>query len=255
KFSFGDALKILWNNKQVLVIVGVMILFNMANNLTNGAGGYYFLFVVGDSNQEGMLNLLKGAANGVGLFLFPLISSGFQKFKGFGREKVYAGTLLLPCLGYIAMAAVTYTVPAQSIFIPLAAATFAVCIGYGSMSVMQSVMLADGVDYGEYETGHRNEGIIFSMLTMLSKLAGAFSSLATMITFSVVKFAGEDAAEATPLAQKGISFLMFILPPVLLLLAYALYKGAYKLTPERMEQVKAELAARKEAVGEAAEAI
>ena len=240
KFSMGDALKILWNNKQVMVVVGVMILFNMANNLTNGMGGYYFLFVVGDAGQEGMLNLLKGAANGVGLFLFPVISGWL------GRKKVYSGTLLLPCLGYVAMAIVTYAVPAQSIFIPLAAATFAACIGYGSMSVMQSVMLADGVDFGEYETGHRNEGIIFSMLTMLSKLAGAFSSLATMITFSVVKFGGQDAVEATPLAQKGISFLMFVLPPVLLLAAFALYKWGYQLTPERMEQVKAELEARKQ---------
>jgi len=182
----------------------------------------------------------------VGLFLFPVISGWL------GRKKVYSGTLLLPCLGYIAMAIVTYTVPAQSIFIPLAAATFATCIGYGSMSVMQSVMLADGVDYGEYETGHRNEGIIFSMLTMLSKLAGAFSSLATMITFSVVKFGGQDAVEATPLAQKGISFLMFILPPILLLAAFALYRGGYKLTPERMAQVKDELEARKAVAVEAA---
>ena len=248
KFSFTDAVKILWNNKQVLVIVGVMILFNMANNLTNGAGGYYFLFVVKNPNLEGTLNLLKGAANGVGLFLFPMISGWL------GRKKVYSGTLLLPCLGYVAMAIVTYTVPAARIFIPLAAATFATCIGYGSMSVMQSVMLADGVDYGEYETGYRNEGIIFSMLTMLSKLAGAFTSLATMITFSVVKFGGEDAVEATPLAQKGISFLMFVLPPILLLCAYALYKGGYKLTPERMEQVKAELEERKRGL-EAAQAV
>ena len=246
KFSLGDALRILWNNKQVMVVVGVMILFNMANNLTNGAGVYYLLFVVKNENLEGMLNLLKGAANGVGLFLFPVISGWL------GRKKVYSSTLLLPCLGYIAMAIVTYTVPTQSIFIPLAAATFATCIGYGSMSVMQSVMLADGVDYGEYETGHRNEGIIFSMLTMLSKLAGAFSSLATMITFSVVKFGGEHAVEATPLAQKGISFLMYVLPPVLLLAAFALYRGAYKLTPERMEQVKAELEERKAAVAEGA---
>ena len=246
KFSLGDALRILWNNKQVMVIVGVMILFNMANNLTNGAGGYYLLFVAKNTAQEGMLNLLKGAANGVGLFLFPVISGWL------GRKKVYSGTLLLPCLGYIAMAIVTYTVPAQSIFIPLAAATFATCIGYGSMSVMQSVMLADGVDYGEYETGHRNEGIIFSMLTMLSKLAWAFSSLATMITFSVVKFGGQDAVEATPLAQKGISFLMFILPPILLLAAFALYRGGYKLTPERMAQVKDELEARKAVAVEAA---
>jgi len=241
KFSFLDAVKILWNNKQVLVIVGVMILFNMASNLTNSAGGYFFLFVAGSPGQEGTLNLVKGAAGAVGLFLFPVVSGWL------GRKKVYSGTILLPILGYIAMAVVNYTVPMDSIFLPLAAATFVAFIGYGSMSVMQSVMLADAVDYGEYATGRRNEGIIFSMLTMLSKLAGAFTSLTTMITFSVVKFGGEDAVEATPLAQKGISFLMFMLPPLLLLFTWLLYKGGYKLSPERMESIKIEMQARREA--------
>ncbi|MCL2106175.1 MAG: glycoside-pentoside-hexuronide (GPH):cation symporter [Oscillospiraceae bacterium] len=239
KFSLLDALRILWNNKQVLVVVGVMILFNMACNLTNSAGGYYFLYVIDNTSQEGLLNLIKGGAQGIGLVLFPIVSGAL------GRKRVYSSTILLPCLGYLAMAVVNAAVPARSIFIPLAAATAIAFIGYGSMSVMQSVMLADGVDYGEHETGIRNEGIIFSMLTMLSKLAGAFSSVATMITFSVVKFGGEHATEATPLAQKGISFLMYVLPPILLVGAFLLYKFGYKLTPERMERVKAELAERK----------
>ncbi|MCL2508684.1 MAG: glycoside-pentoside-hexuronide (GPH):cation symporter [Oscillospiraceae bacterium] len=249
RFSLIDAAKILWNNKQVVVIVAVMILFNMANNLTNGAGGYYFLFVIKNTTQEGFLNIIKGAANGVGMLLFPVISSRL------GRKRVYSGTILLPLLGYAAMAFVNYTVPMDSIFYPLAAATFMACIGYGSMSVMQSVMLADAVDYGEYETGRRNEGIIFSMLTMLSKLAGAFTALANMITFSVVKFAGEDALDATPLAQKGISFLMFMLPPLLLIGAYLIYKSGYRLTSERMEQVKDELEKRKAAHAELCESI
>lgn len=33
--------------------------------------------------------------------------------------------------------------------------------GFGSMGVMQNVMLADAVDYGEWRTGERNEGVIF----------------------------------------------------------------------------------------------
>ena len=245
KFSLIDALKIIWGNKQVLVIVGVMVLFNMACNLTNGAGGNFLLFVVKNTTQEGTLNLIKGVSQGVGLFLFPLIGTGAGRFKGFGRGKAYAGTLLLPCLGYAAMAIVSNAVPMENIFIPLAVTTFFTFIGYGSMSVMQSVMLADGVDYGEYETGKRNEGIIFSMLTMLSRLAGAFTSLVQMITYSVIKFGGEDSLEATPLAQKGFSFLMYVLPPILLLAAFALYKWGYKLTPERMAQVKDEMEARK----------
>jgi melibiose permease len=211
----------------------------MACNLTNSAQGSYFLFVVGDTGREGLINLVKGGAQGIGLFLFPLISARL------GRGKVYSGTLLLPCLGYAAMALAYYAAPTTGVFLPLAAATAVAFVGYGSMSVMQSVMLADGVDYGEYETGYRNEGIIFSMLTMLSKLAGAFSSLVSTTTYMLVKFGGKYPNDPTPLAQKGISFLMFALPPVLLLCAYALYRGCYKLSPARMAQVKEELAARK----------
>ena len=237
RFSLADALKILWANKQVLVIVGVMVLFNMAANLTNGSTERFFLFVMGDTKQLTMFDILKGGAQGVGLLLFPLLS------KAFGRGKVYAGTILLPVLGYAAMAIASIKAP--GLFIPLAATAFIVYIGHGSMSVMQSVMLADAVDYGEYTAGIRNEGIIFSMLTLLSKFAGAFASLASTITYMGVRFGGKYSNEPTPLARKGISFLMYVLPPVVLLLAFALYKAGYKLTPERMAQVKEELAKRK----------
>ena len=56
----------------------------------------------------------------------------------------------------------------------------------GSMGVMQNVMLADAVDYGEWRTGERNEGVIFSMLTFLSKVAAGLSSLITMLGFAAV---------------------------------------------------------------------
>ena len=238
RFSLPRALKILWNNKQVLVIVGVMILFNMAQNLTNGGMNNYLYFARGSGTQQGIFGAAMGAAQGVGLFLFPILS------KRLGRLKVYAGSLVLPCLGYAVMAIANLAAPDG--FIPLVAAAFIPFIGYGSMSVMQSVMLADAVDYGEYETGIRNEGIIFSMLTLLSKFAGAFASIISTTTYVAVKFGGQYSNEATPLAIGGFRFLMFILPPVLLLCAFALYRGGYKLTPSRMEQVKAELEARKQ---------
>ena len=244
KFNLVRALKILWNNKQVLVVVGVMILFNMACNLTNGSANNYFYYVMDSATKQGIYGTFMGGAQGVGLLLFPILC------KSLGRRKVYSGSLLLPCLGYAVMAVVSVAAPGS--FIPLVAAAFIPFIGYGSMSVMQSVMLADGVDYGEYETGIRNEGIIFSMLTLLSKFAGAFASLISTATYMAVHFGGKYSNEATPQAIGGIRFLMYIAPPALLLLAFALYRWGYKLTPERMEQVKAELDARKQAAQEGA---
>jgi melibiose permease len=237
RFTLRRAAAILLDNGQALVVVGVMILFNLACNLTNGMSQYYFMFVIGSKNQLGFFSIILGAAQGVGLFVFPALS------RVFGRKIVYAASFLMPCAGYLIMAITGQAFPRQ--FIPLAVSAFAAFIGYGSMSVMQSVMLADAVDYGEHKTGQRNEGIIFSMLTFLSKLAGAFSELITMLVFFAVQFGGEDANTATPEAVKGIMFLMYVLPPVILLAALLLYKTKYKLTPEMMERVNRELRERK----------
>lgn len=41
-----------------------------------------------------------------------------------------------------------------------------------------TVFLADVVDYGEYVLGTRNEGVVFSLQTLIVKLTAAFTSLA-----------------------------------------------------------------------------
>ncbi|MDR1927669.1 MAG: glycoside-pentoside-hexuronide (GPH):cation symporter, partial [Oscillospiraceae bacterium] len=239
RVTLRKAVSILLGNRQALVIAGVMLLFNLACNLTNGVAQYYFLFVVKNTTQLGFFGTLLGAAQAVGLFAFPVLS------RLLGRPRVYTASLLLPCAGYALMAAANLLRPGE--FLPLAASAFAAFIGYGSMSVMQSVMLADAVDYGEYQTGERNEGVVFSMLTMLSKLAGAFCELITMLVFFVVRFGGEDATEATSAAVKGISFLMYVLPPVALLCALLFYKRGFKLSPAFMAQVNGELEQRRKA--------
>ncbi|MDR0531182.1 MAG: glycoside-pentoside-hexuronide (GPH):cation symporter [Oscillospiraceae bacterium] len=235
--GIAKAAKILIHNRQALVVLAVMLLFNLAANMTNGVSIYYFRFVVHNDTQLGFFGILLGISQGVGLLGFPLLT------KRFPRKKVYLWSYLLPCLGYGAMAAANLLLPGQ--FIPLMAAAFVGFIGYGFMSIMQSVMLADAVDYGEYETGERNEGIIFSTLTMLSKLAGAANDLVTLGVFSIVHFGGQDATTATPAAVRGIAGLMYVFPPVVLVASYLIYRFGYRLTAGRMEEVRAAIAARR----------
>ena len=243
KLGLLDAFKVLFHNKQTFVIVLVMLLFNLAANLTNGVAIYYFRYVIGSDTQFGIFNLLPGVASGIGLLAFPLLTARFD------RKKVYTAAYVLPLAGYAGMALGNILMPGQ--FIPLAASTLVGFIGFGFMSIMQGVMLADAVDYGEYQTGERNEGVIFCTLTMLSKLAGAANDVVTLAVFSIVKFGGQDALTATPDAVKGISALMYILPAAALVLSYVFYRLMYKLTPERMEEVRAALGERKKMAAEA----
>jgi melibiose permease len=237
KFSLAKAFSILTKNDQVFVIVVIMILFNLACNLTNTAKNYYFIYVLKDSTQLGFFGIFIGAMQTLGLFTFPFLT------KRFGRPKIYTSAFILPMFGYIAMALTNRILPRQ--FFPLAVTAGISFIGYGLMSVMQSVMLADAVDYGEYENGTRNEGIIFSMLTFLSKLAAAFCDLITFATFAIVKFGGEDSSAVTPAAERSFSVLMYVLPPIILLIALLVYKTKYKLSPALMAQVNEELSTRR----------
>ena len=235
--GLGKAISILAHNKQALVAVAVMILFNLAANLTNGTAIYYFRHVLENDTQFGIFNILMGVSTGVGMFGFPFFTRIFD------RRKVYALAFALPCLGCAGMALVRSQLGGS--FLPFAAAFFVGHIGYGIMGVMQNVMLADSVDYGEHETGVRNEGIIFCTLTMLSKLAGALYDLISLAVFSFVQFGGQDDAIATPEAVKGIAWLMYGFPPIALAISFTIYVTLYKLTPQRMEEIHGALERRK----------
>jgi len=237
RFNLRQALKILFGNDQALVIVGIMILFNLANNLTNGAAQYYFLFVMGSKDQLSFFTIIMGVSLGIGLLGFPLFT------KWFGRDRVYRASLIMPCTGYLLMALANWLAPGS--IVVFFATAFVMSTGFGSMSVMQNVMLADAVDYGEYQNGTRNEGIIFSMLTLLGKLSGALCELFTMLVFSLVKFGGEDALAATPAAVFSFKFLMYILPPIILLAALWIYARKFRLQPALMEKITAELLERR----------
>ena len=184
-----------------------------------------------------MFTLLLGAAQAIGLFGFPFFSTWF------GRSRVYIGSFLLPCFGYLLMILVNLTLDSSFPF--FAAAACVMSIGFGSMSVMQNVMLADAVDYGEWKTGQRNEGIIFSTLTFLSKIAAALSSMTTMVGFSIVHFGGENATTATPEAVRCIEIIMFVLPPVILIAALLIYLKWFKLKPDLVSRISEEIKTRR----------
>ena len=244
-YSVKKAAKVLWNNKQALAVVVIMILFNLANNLTGETSIYYFQYIfgaqpaIGDNyaNWLTIYSIITGASQTLGLLGFPFFS------KWFGRGRVYKLSIALPIAGYLLMNVAAIATPGS--VIPFAVAGFVMSAGFGSMSVMQNVMLADAVDYGEFMTGQRNEGTIFSTLTFLSKVASSLSYFIVLTTFSVVKFAGEDSVAATPQAIGSFRFLMYMAPPLILVGTYLVYRQKFKLLPDFMQEVTGEIQRRR----------
>ena len=233
KFSLVRAAKILFKNDQALTVVIIMLLFNAASCVTGSVMMYYFIYVLNKESFFGTFGIITGVISGIGLLGFPLIT------KKINRNKVYIFAYLLPLAGY-ALMALTGTVQNVNIILFIAVSSL-IYIPYGAMGVMENVMLADAVDYGEWKWGQRNEGIIFSMLTFLSKIANGIASGLTFAVFALVKFNAEADVAPTDEAIASFKLLLFGVPVLFLIAAAAVHKFKFKLKPELTAQISAEL--------------
>lgn len=238
KFSLIKAAKVLFKNDQALTVVIIMLFFNAASCVTAAVIMYYFMYVLNNKDFFGTFSILTGLLQGIGLLGFPIIT------KKINRNKVYMIAYLLPILGYLLMAIVgNGSSFSMILFIAVSALAY---IGYGAMGVMENVMLADAVDYGEWKSGQRNEGVIFSMLTFLSKIANGLSSGITFAVFALVGFNAEADVPPTPQAVTSIKLLLFAVPVIFLILAALVHKFKFRLKPELVAQISEELQARRE---------
>ena len=64
----------------------------------------------------------------------------------------------------------------------------------GSLNVLQSVMIADCVDYEEYTNGIRPDGVFFSGQSFITKLSAGIASLISGGVYALVKFSGKNVA-------------------------------------------------------------
>lgn len=98
-----------------------------------------------------------------------------------------------------------------------------------------TVFLADVVDYGEYVLEVRNEGVIFSLQTLIVKFTAAFTALAIGFVLELTGYVPNTVQ--TLATQNSIRILMCIVPALGIILAYVVFKTKYKLNDEFMKKV------------------
>lgn len=226
-FSLKKAVKIIRSNDQLLIFILTAICFNTGWYLTNGLGVYYFKYVVEKPNLYSVFAVLVGAGQFIGLVLFPILSNKIGKFK--------AIKIFMTCsfVGYLAMFLFG---PILNNFIIFAAFGILCCAGIGAMFVAETVMLADIVDYGEFKLGVRTDSIVFSMKSFLLKAALSIQALVIMLGLQFSHYQ-ENVVPQAPLAKNTISVMMFLLPPLFIIVAFLLFTKKYKLHGSFMNKV------------------
>lgn len=121
-------------------------------------------------------------------------------------------------------------------------------------SVIPTKMISETVDYMEYKTGKRNEGMAFSVLTFMGKLTGTLSTALGTALIPLVGLVRDSASEMMVVSESSPINTQFwlwafitVIPTTLGLLALIPYKF-YDLEGAKLENIQKEVQIRREAI-------
>ena len=225
--TMKESLSLIGKNKYLFIVVGLMLLTFVVNNMQT-ATTYYFKYIYGDLAAQGTAAITSMIVVPA-LIFFPMLSNKFGTTK-----------LLQACcgIGIVGMLIRTVGGPNMTTII-----TGGLLFGIGTLpiSLMINTYLIDCMDYGEWKTGVRIEGLVASIANFASKVG---NGVAVGLVGLVMGLAGYDGLAATQSesANSAIVFLYNILPMILFVLMFVL-SLMYKVDSIR-PQMNADLAAK-----------
>ena len=117
-------------------------------------------------------------------------------------------------------------------------------IGVGVAHVLPWSILPDAIEWDEYNTGERHEGVFYSLITLMQKIASSVAIPLTAVMLSVTNYV-PNAAQQSSSAVLGIRMLMGPIPAVLLTIAI-IFAVKYPLDREQYATIVKELEERRE---------
>ena len=244
--SVREMFKALFSNDQALVVVTAIVLINMALYITSNLVIYFFKYDFGGAAWKTSYTLFStagGAFQILGMMILYPVLRGRQV----ANEKIFVVAIGMAVLGYLMIMGLCLANVTHNLIL-LCVPGALVFAANGVLSVLTTVFLSSSVDYGELQTGRREESVIFSMQTFVVKAA---SGLAVFITGLGLKFIGlnGNAEETGEIVQQtagtltGLRLLMTILPMLGLLGAFLFFRARFKLTDEKVLEISKQLKA------------
>lgn len=232
--SLGHNLKLLFKNKELLLIVLSGVLGGARMVYTYTGGLYFAKYVLQNEGMYSLITLLVVPGGLVASLLVPWMSKKFTKKWAYIAVHLFGGVVM----------AVMYFVGYDKPWKLVVAAVALVLLGIpqGVNNIITYAMIGDTVDYLEWKTGERGEGICFAMQTLINKIGMAVGAFIGVISFAAAGINSETGY----ISAEGASTLwnMLVLSGVISMFACAVPMFFYTITEKRQKEMVAEIEAR-----------
>ena len=270
-----DMFKVLFKNDQVMWSALVMLLFNVGTNVVGGGLGMMYIYF--DNAYNGTLWTVFGLGYAVVTTVFTLFYPALAK--KYGRDKLLYSCGLAIIIGYALMMILGLTVPKIVLFevlgmkitlrFILTFLAYTVAGWGGGFYMIMVINMANTVEYNEYKTGKRDEGLIFALRPFTAKMGSALMQGLVSLVYivaGVLKYTNQfadidkglitdmtkqdvvNALQASASGQKSTMILLVCtcaIPMVFMAIALIVYKKKFFLNETTVNEMILAVEARK----------
>ena len=226
---------VVFHNDQLLWTAIAMVLFMTGYVTTTTFGVYFFKYVYRNEDMYSPFAAVLGVAQLIGYATFPLLAKRMK------RRTLYTLATGLILAGYV----VFFFSPMN--MIPIGIAGLLLFVGQAWVTLLMLVFLTDTIEYGQWKLGRRNVAVTFALQPFINKVGAA---LATQIVSVAVIISGVNSAvtpdDVTANGLLIIKIAMLILPPILIIIGYLIYRAKYRIDEAMYASVVADLKERGE---------
>ena len=234
--SLGHNLKLLFKNKELLLVVLSGILGGARMVYTYTGGLYFAKYVLNNEGLYSLITLLVVPGGLVASLLVPWMTKKFTK------KWSYIAVHVLGAVVMFAMYFIGYDAPWKLVVCAIGLVLLG--IPQGVNNIITYAMIGDTVDYLEWKTGERAEGICFAMQTFINKIGMALGAFIGVFSYS---WAGINPAMSPAISEdgKGLLWNILILAGALSMVGTIIPMLFYTITEKKQQQMVAEIAERK----------
>ena len=270
-----DMFKVLFKNDQIMWSALVMLLFNVGTNVVGGGLGMMYIYF--DNAYNGTLWTVFGLGYAVVTTVFTLFYPALSK--KYGRDKLLYSCGLAIIIGYALMMILGLTVPKIVLFevlgmkitlrFILTFLAYTVAGWGGGFYMIMVINMANTVEYNEYKTGKRDEGLIFALRPLTAKMGSALMQGLVSLVYivaGVLKYTNQfadidkglitdmtkqdvvNALQASASGQKSTMILLVCtcaIPMVFMAIALIVYKKKFFLNETTVNEMILAVEARK----------
>ncbi|MBR4859130.1 MAG: MFS transporter [Clostridia bacterium] len=229
-------------NAPLLLLILASVL-GSAMLMIQTSGSYIAKYLIQDSGfiPAGSVQVSMTVAIGIGMMVAMVLMPVLRK--KLSLKQIYIFSALFGAVIHTIIYFVGY-----ANFYVLLALLIVAGLPLGIFNVITYAMVADSVDYLEWKTGRRSEGVCFASQTFISKLTAGISTFITSIVLEIIGFenlnTGISASETSEILD-GMFFMVSVIPAISLALC-AIPMIFNKYTGRRKEEIQKELTSRRE---------